>query len=90
MVGGYPGIYCRIPCNGGCSAIGRRKGSVLSHLQLFGRGCWLAGAIAYYSVLFAYQRKTKQRSVAWLPLSVAIAALAGLIWSAFITGGGLT
>jgi hypothetical protein len=41
---------------------------------------WLAGAIAYYSVLFTYQRKTKQRSVTWLPLSVSIAALAGFIW----------
>ncbi len=40
----------------------------------------LAGAIAYYSALFAHQRKTKQRSVTWLPLSVSIAALAGFIW----------
>jgi hypothetical protein len=47
---------------------------------------WLAGAIAYYSVLFAYQRKTKQRSVAWLPLSVSIAALAGAYLVASLSG----
>ena len=41
---------------------------------------WLAGAIAYYSVLFAYQRKTKQRSVTWLPFGMSIAALVGFIW----------
>jgi hypothetical protein len=41
---------------------------------------WLAGAVAYYGVLYAYQRKTKQRSVTWLLLSVSIAALVGFIW----------
>jgi hypothetical protein len=41
---------------------------------------WLAGAIAYYSVLYAYQRKTKQRSVTWLPLGMSVAALLGFIW----------
>jgi hypothetical protein len=39
-----------------------------------------AAIIAYYSVSFAHQRKIKQRSVTWLPLSVSIAVLAGFIW----------
>ena len=56
------------------------KDQLLATYSFSGAVGWLAGAIAYYSVLFAYQRKTKQRSVAWLPLSVSIAALAGLIW----------
>ena len=41
---------------------------------------WLAGAIAYCSVLYAYQRKTKQRSVTWLPLGMSVATLLGFIW----------
>ncbi len=43
---------------------------------------WLAGAIAYFywSVLYAYQRKTKQRSVTWLLLGMSVAALLGFIW----------
>jgi hypothetical protein len=56
------------------------KDQLLAIYSFSGAVSLLAGAIAYYSVSFAHQRKTKQRSVTWLPLSVSIAALAGFIW----------
>ena len=56
------------------------KDQLLAIYSFSGTVGLLAGSIAYYSVSFAQQRKTKQRSVAWLPLSAFIAALAGFIW----------
>jgi hypothetical protein len=56
------------------------KDQLLAIYSFSGAVGWLAGAVAYYGVLSAYQRKTKQRSVTWLLLSVSIAALVGFIW----------
>jgi hypothetical protein len=55
------------------------KEQFLAIYTLSGGVGWLAGAIAYYSVLFARQRKTKQRSVTWLPLGMSFAALTALV-----------
>jgi hypothetical protein len=43
---------------------------------------WIAGAIAYFcwDVFYAYQRKAKQHPVAWLLLSMSVAAVLAFIW----------
>ena len=58
------------------------KDQLLAIYSFSGVVGWLAGAIAYFcwSVLFAHQRKTKQRAVTWLPLGASVAALVGFIW----------
>jgi hypothetical protein len=58
------------------------KDQLLAIYSFSGVVGWLAGAIAYFcwSVLYAHQRKTKQRAVTWLPLGASVAALAGFIW----------
>lgn len=61
------------------------KNQLLAIYSFSGAVGWLAGAVAYYGVLYAYQRKTRQRSVTWLLLSVSIAALVGFIWWAHYT-----
>jgi hypothetical protein len=43
----------------------------------------LAGSITYYSVEYAYERKTKQRSITWLPLGMVVAGLLGFLWWVF-------
>jgi hypothetical protein len=55
---------------------------LLAIYSISGAVGWLAGAIAYFcwSILSAYQRKTKQRAVLWLQLGVSVAALVGFIW----------
>jgi hypothetical protein len=43
---------------------------------------WLAGAMAYFcwSILSAYQRKTKRHVGLWLQLGASVAGLVGFIW----------
>jgi hypothetical protein len=43
---------------------------------------WLTGAIVYFCwvISYAYQTKTKQRSVTWLLLGMSVAALSTFIW----------
>ena len=58
------------------------KDQLLAIYSFSGVVGWLAGAIAYFcrNVLYARQRKTKQRAVTWLPLGASVAALVGFIW----------
>jgi hypothetical protein len=58
------------------------KDQLLAIYSFSGVVGWLAGAIAYFcwSVLYAHQRKAKQRAVTWLPLGASVAALVGFIW----------
>lgn len=57
------------------------KDRLLTVYSISGAVGWLAGAVAYFywSILSAYQRKTKRHPVLWLQLGASVAALVGLI-----------